>query len=48
MAAQAESAKMVVRYALAGGSRGADLSVNGSNDRITCTSYRILERLGER
>jgi hypothetical protein len=31
-------AKMTVRYALAGGSRGADLSVNGSNDRITCTA----------
>ena len=32
------SATMTVRYALARGSRGADLSVNGSNDRITCTS----------
>ena len=31
-------AKMVVRYALARGSRTADLSVNGSNDTITCTS----------
>jgi hypothetical protein len=31
-------AKMTVRYALARGSRGADLSVNGSNDRITCTA----------
>jgi hypothetical protein len=31
-------ATMTVRYALAGGSRGADLSVNGSNDRITCTA----------
>jgi prepilin-type N-terminal cleavage/methylation domain-containing protein len=31
-------AKMTVRYALARGSRGADLSVNGSNDTITCTS----------
>lgn len=31
-------AKMVVRYALARGSRTADLSVNGSNDTIVCTS----------
>jgi len=32
------SAKMTVRYALAGGSRTAALSVNGSNDTITVTS----------
>ncbi|MDC0050762.1 carbohydrate-binding protein [Verrucomicrobia bacterium] len=31
-------ATMTVRYALARGSRTADLSVNGSNDTITCTS----------
>ena len=29
---------MTVRYALGGGSRTADLSVNGSNETITCTS----------
>jgi hypothetical protein len=32
------SATMTVRYALGGGSRTADLSVNGSNGTITCTS----------
>ena len=32
------SATMTVRYALAGGSRTADLSVNGSKETITCTS----------
>jgi prepilin-type N-terminal cleavage/methylation domain-containing protein len=32
------SVTMTVRYALGGGSRTADLSVNGSNETITCTS----------